>query len=423
MESSTQQISEEHIQGFHFSDAQDQTRVTQPANPVQAQPEVGSSSSPCAAEASAGQAIRSPATKPPWAGPPAVCPPAATHCGMWGRSQEGLQPLTACWAPGATSAGDERAVPEGEPAPGPSAEASCSQSAAGQSQPRGTAWDVLAFPPRMMAEQLTWMDLELFKKVVPQQCLGAVWARRREKGRGEHTAPTVQATVTQFNNIVSCVITSCLGVQTMSARDRARRVEHWIQVAKGCHHLRSFSALHAILCALRSSTLQRLHKTWNHVCRNRLRKFQELCRTDYKHSRILFFEETQGWMVSLLKKPYTLERKCKKGAVPFLGKALAELLRLHYMEDYLQGDIVLEQREIRENHILNEIVLLQGDSDAYDLEPVDSFMESFRTMERLSGEESYALSCLLEPRPLPGRRAAADPEPWNTATFFLLDIS
>ena len=74
---------------------------------------------------------------------------------------------------------------------------------------------------------------ELFKKVVPYHCLGSIWSQRDKKGK-EHLAPTVRATVTQFNSVANCVITTCLGDRSVSARHRARVVEHWIEVARVC---------------------------------------------------------------------------------------------------------------------------------------------------------------------------------------------
>lgn len=65
----------------------------------------------------------------------------------------------------------------------------------------------------------------------PQQCLGSIWSKRNEPGY-EHRTCTVSATVTQFNNVANCVITTCLGNARMTARDRAEVVEHWIKVAK-----------------------------------------------------------------------------------------------------------------------------------------------------------------------------------------------
>ena len=67
--------------------------------------------------------------------------------------------------------------------------------------------------------------------MVPSQCLSSTWSKRNKPGN-EHLAPTVRATVMQFNSVANCVVTSCLGDPSMSARDRASVVEHWIQVAR-----------------------------------------------------------------------------------------------------------------------------------------------------------------------------------------------
>lgn len=69
--------------------------------------------------------------------------------------------------------------------------------------------------------------------MVPYHCLGSIWSQRDKKGK-EHLAPTVRATVTQFNSVANCVITTCLGDRSVTARARARVVEHWIEVARVC---------------------------------------------------------------------------------------------------------------------------------------------------------------------------------------------
>ncbi|XP_044100352.1 ral guanine nucleotide dissociation stimulator-like [Neovison vison] len=107
---------------------------------------------------------------------------------------------------------------------------------------------------------------ELFKKVVPHQCLGSVWSRRNRPGN-EHLAPTVRATIAQFNAVASCIVTTCLGDPSMTARDRAVVVGHWIRVAKACQNLGNYSSLRAILAALQSASIHRLQRTWDNVSR------------------------------------------------------------------------------------------------------------------------------------------------------------
>ncbi|XP_045837637.1 ral guanine nucleotide dissociation stimulator-like isoform X5 [Meles meles] len=108
------------------------------------------------------------------------------------------------------------------------------------------------------------MDAELFKKVVPHQCLGSIWSRRNRPDN-KHLAPTVWATIAQFNAVASCIITTCLGNPSMTAQDRAMVVDHWIRVAK---ILGNFCSLHAILTALQSVSIHHLKRTWDNVSRS-----------------------------------------------------------------------------------------------------------------------------------------------------------
>ncbi|CAD7668995.1 unnamed protein product [Nyctereutes procyonoides] len=170
-----------------------------------------------------------------------------------------------------------------EPPPAP--EATCHR-VTPEPQRHGEQPGLMAFPPKLVAEQLTSIDADLFKKVQPQQCLGSIWSRRNEPGY-EHRTCTVSATVTQFNNVANCVITTCLGNARMTARDRAVVVEHWIKVAEACRSLRNYSSLHAILSALQSVSLHRLKNTWAKVSRKKIRAFEKLCSQDNPQSRNL----------------------------------------------------------------------------------------------------------------------------------------
>ncbi|XP_036137277.1 ral guanine nucleotide dissociation stimulator-like [Molossus molossus] len=170
---------------------------------------------------------------------------------------------------------------------------------------------------------------ELFKRVLPHQCLGSVWSQRNKPGK-KHLASTVHATITQFNNVATCVITTCLGDTSMRARDRAKVVEHWIKVAK-----------------------------------KRPSRFATLLRT----------------LRGTRKRPH---KKC----VPFLGKFLTDLEMLDTkLEDYLEGNQINLEKKEKEQRVMEKIVRLQEAANMYEIEPEEQFRAWFWALERLSEKE------------------------------------
>ncbi|XP_029862937.1 ral guanine nucleotide dissociation stimulator-like 2 [Aquila chrysaetos chrysaetos] len=87
--------------------------------------------------------------------------------------------------------------------------------------------DILSFQAQEVAEQLTLTEAELFLRLVPYECLGALWSQRDKRGR-EGACPSVRATVRQFNRLAGAVVRSCLGgveLRPPPARPPAREVD------------------------------------------------------------------------------------------------------------------------------------------------------------------------------------------------------
>ncbi|XP_070092084.1 ral guanine nucleotide dissociation stimulator isoform X2 [Equus caballus] len=287
-------------------------------------------------------------------------------------------------------------VTEAESAPVP--EASHPWRVTRKEQPDGKP-SLMAFSPREVAEQLTVIDAALFKNVVPSEYLSSTWGKRTQPGH-ENVAPTVRATVVQFNRVANCVMTSCLGDPNMTAQGRAKVLERWIEVARECQALRNFSSLYAIVSALQSMPIYRLNKTWGKVSRKSCRKFKKLCDEDNSLSWELLIKKQPSKFTTLLR---TLQRGQKrqqqKGIVPFLGSMLTDLIMLDTaMEDYGNGNEINHEKKKKEHKVMMEIVQLQEAAENYNLEPQERFRAWFWDMEQLSVEESFSLSCQLEPR-------------------------
>uniref|UniRef100_A0A4W5N7Z8 Ral guanine nucleotide dissociation stimulator n=1 Tax=Hucho hucho TaxID=62062 RepID=A0A4W5N7Z8_9TELE len=272
------------------------------------------------------------------------------------------------------------------------------------------ALNFLSFDPIMVAEQFTLMDADVFKKVVPYHCLGGIWSQRDKKGK-EHLAPTIRATVAQFNCVTNCVITTCLSNPCLKPTQRARLVERWIEVARECRILKNFSSLRAILSALQCNSLHRLKRTWDEVSRENFRTFRELSEifsddNNYSLSRELLVKEGTSKFATLEINPKRAQRRHQQqrdlgvmqGTIPYLGTFLTDLVMMDTaMKDYTESGLINFEKRRKEFEVIAQIKLLQLASNNYSFTQDSFFREWFSEVERLSEAESYTLSCEIEP--------------------------
>ncbi|XP_051940839.1 ral guanine nucleotide dissociation stimulator-like 1 isoform X1 [Hippocampus zosterae] len=313
-----------------------------------------------------------------------------------------------------------------------------------------------------VAEQLTRLDRELFVQVLPFHCLGCVWSQR-DKKENRNLAPSVRATISQFNAVTNLVITSLLCPSSPSPSTsspisspssslsflyplvasglphsshtspscRARILEWWINVAQACRQLKNFSSLRAILSALQSNALYRLKKTWVAVSKECMANFKHLCETFPDENCMLANQEilTEGASQQQVNASSQLpllcskQRKYKDGIVPYLGSYLTALTMLDTaLPDSVEGGLINFEKRRREFEILSEIRLLQASCSHYQL-PVNPRITNWlqaRTL-LLTDQESYELSRELEPpvdpcphfsqfmtKKLPSSRATSD---------------
>ncbi|XP_047557765.1 ral guanine nucleotide dissociation stimulator-like 3 isoform X6 [Lutra lutra] len=284
--------------------------------------------------------------------------------------------------------------------PSPDSPDDCSEEEAG---PVREGPELLDFSVDELAEQLTLLDVELFSRVRSCECLGSVWSQRDRPGAAS-TAPTVRATVTQFNMVIGCVLGSVLGEQGLAAPQRAQRLEKWIRVAQRCRELRNFSSLRAILSALQSNPIYRLKRSWGAVSRERLSTFRKLSQifsdeNNHLSSReILSQEEATEGPQEEDTLPGNLPPKLPPGPVPYLGTFLTDLVMLDTaLPDMLEGDLINFEKRRKEWEILAHIQQLQKRCGSYCLSPRTPVLAALRAQCQLSEEQSYRVSRVIEP--------------------------
>ncbi|XP_069911099.1 ral guanine nucleotide dissociation stimulator-like 1 isoform X2 [Oryctolagus cuniculus] len=252
------------------------------------------------------------------------------------------------------------------------------------------------FSEDLVAEQLTYMDAQLFKKVVPHHCLGCVWSQRDRKGN-KHLAPTIRATICQFNALTRCVVSTVLGGRELKTQQRARAIEKWIGVAHECRLLKNFSSLRAIVSALQSNSVYRLKKTWAAVPKDRVLMLEELSDIFSDHNNHLTSRE-------LLMKEGTSKFANLDSSVKENQKRSQR--RLQLQKD--MGGLINFEKRRREFEVIAQIKLLQSACNSYCMSPDPRFIRWFQGQRLLTEEESYALSCEVE---APAEASTTSPKP------------
>ncbi|XP_058142187.1 ral guanine nucleotide dissociation stimulator-like [Dasypus novemcinctus] len=259
--------------------------------------------------------------------------------------------------------------------------------------------NLLAFPPELVAQQLTRMDVDLFKKVVPYHCLGSIWSQRNKKCK-EEMAPTVHATITHFNRVINYVMSTCVGNQSMKDPARARVVEHWIEVARECRILHNQSSFYAVISGLQSYPLLCLLKTWEEVSRDSFCLFLTLSEIYWKehnvsHGSELIIKRSISKFSTLEANPQIVQRQHQQqergdiqGVVPCLRTFLTEFLLLEYaMPEYLDGRKINFEKKRKEYQMVEELQQLQAGCCYEALVPHESFGAWFVAMEQLGEKD------------------------------------
>ncbi|KRY46161.1 Ral guanine nucleotide dissociation stimulator-like 1, partial [Trichinella britovi] len=202
--------------------------------------------------------------------------------------------------------------------------------------------DLTHMDPLYIAEQLTCIDADLFKRLICYQCQSYFWSRRFKSSSAGDCVNTVRATVDQFNALARRVMASVVYNIHEKAYYRAKVICCWILVAQELRSLKNFNSLKAILSALQSEPVYRLRSAWSLVSADVLDFFQQLSRVFGEDDNsaairnLLVKEGTSKTAVGfgaktrrVKLKRYRRTASCDmlevRGTVPYLGTFLTDL--------------------------------------------------------------------------------------------------
>jgi len=109
------------------------------------------------------------------------------------------------------------------------------------------------FDPLELARQMTTMESQLYCAIKPEEVL--------ETGKEGATSPINVKAVTSMSTAITGFVAESI-LNELDTKKRTSLVKFFIKLADRCNSLSNFSTLRAILAALDSSTISRLHQTW-----------------------------------------------------------------------------------------------------------------------------------------------------------------
>ncbi|KAJ7610925.1 ras guanine nucleotide exchange factor domain-containing protein [Roridomyces roridus] len=119
--------------------------------------------------------------------------------------------------------------------------------------------DLWRLDPSDIAEQLALLEFKRYVKITAQECISYA---KTQTGKPVENLCAFCAT---HDKLAAWVKTSILTNEALGRR--ADTVDFWIKVAEKCRLLNNFASMSAVINALSSTVISRLHLTWAHVSR------------------------------------------------------------------------------------------------------------------------------------------------------------
>lgn len=209
--------------------------------------------------------------------------------------------------------------------------------------------NLLSFPARVFAENITLKEFDIFKNISSLECLDRILHSSKNWQGG---SPNIKAFINMSN-----LITNFITYEIVKETDINRRVqvlERAIDIIVELFELNNYSAMTSIISALSSSSIFRLKKTWNGVSEEHKQKYQ-------KFSKIMDSNKNFTTYREMFNKVKLIEP-----SLPFFGVYLSDLIFTQMGNlDLIKVDNISEplinfKKRAKLQMIIKEIKQLQG---------------------------------------------------------------
>ena len=161
---------------------------------------------------------------------------------------------------------------------------------------------LLDIHPLEIARQLTLIETEIFRKIVPRECMGLAWSKKDAKDR----APNILTMINRFNIVSNWIVSEIVRQETHKLRVDV--LAHFIEIAVGCKSINNLNGCMEIISGLGDSAVHRLRNIWADVSKKTVANYNEL-------KDILSSDSSYKSLRAYL-------RSCEMPCIPYLGSSL-----------------------------------------------------------------------------------------------------
>lgn len=242
-------------------------------------------------------------------------------------------------------------------------------------------FEVQKVPAEEFAQQLTLLDLAVFKSIHPDELSGCGWTKKLKY----ELAPNVVAFTKRFNHVSFWVVREILNANR--PKIRAAVLTHFIKIAKKLFEMNNLHSLKAVISGLQSAPVYRLNKTWALIQRRDRAVFDKL-------AELLSEEENKKNLRDYLS-------SVKLPCIPYMGMYLTDLTYIDTIHPNTGG--LDDARTRKMNNVIRLISEFQQ-SIYENLEPlpyIQTYLSSVNYIEELQKfveDDNYKLSLQIEPK-------------------------
>ncbi|KZZ95782.1 cell division control protein Cdc25 [Ascosphaera apis ARSEF 7405] len=247
---------------------------------------------------------------------------------------------------------------------------------------------LLDINPEEMARQLSLIEIKLYARIRPTECLNKTWTKKTlNLENGQQYAPNIKAMIRHSNQLTNWVAETIL--KQSDIKRRVAVIKFFTNVADKCGKMNNYSSLMTIISALATAPIDRLGRTW----------YQVSARTMAMLERMRTLMQTTKNFALYRQTIHNVNLPC----IPFLGIYLTDLI---FTEDGIPSKTPENASHINFSKwrktaaVIQEIQQFQNGT--YQFQPVPELQEwilqQMHNAQDCSTKAAYDRSLEIEPR-------------------------